>query len=73
MLNESELQTLRSHPTIELQYMLEEKVSVLNSLAESPELEDKELGLTFVDAEWPDRIREVIKAIEDELSKRDGA
>ena len=72
MLNESELRIVGGFSTIELQYMLEEKVSLLNSLAESPELEDKQLDLTFVDAEWPARIREVIKAIEDELSKRDG-
>ena len=71
LLTPEELKVLRSHSTIELRYMLEDKVSLLNSLAEAPEFEDKELGLTFVDTEWPARLREVIKAIEDELSKRD--
>ncbi len=56
-----ELEVVRSLPTILLERMLEEKRSLLIYLCKN----------TSFDDEWPPRIREVIKAIEDELSSRD--
>ena len=70
MLANEELDILRRHPTIVLESMLEQKISLLNSLAEDPAFEDEALGLTFVDAEWPSRLRDVIAAIRAELKRR---
>jgi hypothetical protein len=65
-----EFNILSSHPTKILDRMLQEKISLLNSLAEEPELEDHELGFRFVDAEWPEKLREIIVAIKTELARR---
>ena len=56
-----ELEVVRSLPTILLERMLDAKRSLLSYLRKN----------TSVDNDWPPRIREVIKAIEDELSRRD--
>jgi hypothetical protein len=53
-----ELALLTRHSTIVLERMLEQKVSLLDSLAEDPELENKALDLTFVDTGWPKELRE---------------
>jgi hypothetical protein len=55
------LEIIRHYTTWALERLLQKNISLLNSLAESPDLECPE---------WPKKLREVIAAIEEELAKR---
>jgi hypothetical protein len=71
LLTLDEIRCLRGHPTIILRGLLDDKITKLNRTAESPELEDKELGIAFWDVDEPFLLRDCIKEAQAELARRE--